>query len=320
MILRGAPVVTPESGIIAPQEEIVKARISLIFVVLVSLAVSGNTQTGQPQVMRDLEYSRAGDTSLKLDLYLPAVKGPHPLVVWIHGGAFLGGDKGQVFWTPILDETKRGYAVASINYRLSNQAVFPALIQDCRAAIRWLRANAAKYDINAERIVVGGESAGGYLAAFLGTSGDVTTFDTFPLANSKQSSRVQGVVDFFGPTDFLQMDAGAPRSCEKPQVHNVADSPESRLMGCNIQECPDKVKAANPISYVTKDDPPFLILHGTSDCLVAPNQSQLLYDALNAAGVRASLHLLPGFSHGDKRFISSEYEKLVNEFIDSILR
>ena len=296
-----------------------KTRIPWIFLAIVFIPAPQVTQAQQPSVP-DLEYGRAGDISLKLDLYLPKSTGPHPLIVWIHGGAFMAGDKGQIFWTPLLGETERGYAVASINYRLSGQATFPAPFQDVRAAIRWLRANARKYDINAERIVAGGESAGGYLAALLGTAGAVPVFDTFPMTNSKQSSRIQGVVDFFGPTDFLQMDAGAPHSCEKPMVHNVADSPESRLLGCNLQKCPEKVKIANPITYVSKDAPPFLILHGTADCLVAPAESQLLYDAMTVAGVRASLHLLPELSHADRRFISGENEKLVNDFLDSVLK
>ncbi len=297
-----------------------KARIIAILVFLASFTIHGFSQSQPIPSVPDLEYSRPGGISLKLDLYLPKEKGPHPLIVWFHGGRFLRGDKGQIFWTPLVRQTERGYAVASVNYRLSTQAAFPAVIQDVKAAIRWLRANAGKYGINAERIVVGGESAGGYLAAFLGTTGDVTIFDRFPIANSKQSPRVQGVVDFFGPTDFLQMDAGTPKSCEKPMVHSAPDSPKSRLLACNLEQCPEKVKAANPITYVTKDDPPFLILHGTGDCLVPSNQSQLLYDALTAAGVKANLHLLPEFSHVDKRFISSEYETLVNEFLDSILK
>ncbi len=274
----------------------------------------------QPRITRDIEYARAGDVSLRLDLYVPGTKGPHPLFVWIHGGAFLGGDKARIFWTPISNLAERGYAVASINYRLSGQAAFPALVKDAKAAIRWLRANAAKYEIKADRIVVGGESAGGYLSAMLGTTGGITALEDLTMGNANQSSRVQGVVDFFGPSDFLKMDATVPRSCEKPMTHNDPQSPESRLLGCNIQNCPDKVKAANPITYVSKDDPPFLILHGTGDCLVPSNQSQLLHNALKAASVRSELHLLSGLAHADKRFITPENEKLVNDFLKATLK
>jgi acetyl esterase/lipase len=284
------------------------------------IAASAFAQQAEPRVIKDVEYARAGDTSLRLDLYLPEGQGPHPLIVWIHGGAFRSGDKGGIFWSPMPRQTERGYAVASINYRLSGQAIFPALVYDCKAAIRWLRANAGKYGLNAQRIVVAGESAGGHLSALLGTSGGVSELEDLTMGNPSESSRVQGVVDFFGPTDFLQMDPGIPASCQKSLVHNVPESPESLLLGCTITSCPEKVKAANPIAYVGKDDPPFLILHGTADCSVAPAESQLLFDALLKAGVRASLHLLPGLAHGDRRFVTPENEKLVNDFIDGVLK
>ena len=131
-------------------------------------AASAFAQQTQPRVIKDVEYTRAGDISLRLDLYLPEGQGPHPLIVWIHGGAFRSGDKGGIFWSPMPRQTQRGYAVASINYRLSGQAAFPALVYDCKAAIRWLRTNARKYGLRSERIVVAGESAGGHLSALLG--------------------------------------------------------------------------------------------------------------------------------------------------------
>ncbi len=283
-------------------------------------AASAFAQQAEPRVIKDVEYARAGDISLRLDLYLPEAQRPAPLIVWIHGGAFRSGDKGGIFWSPMPRQTERGYAVASINYRLSGQAAFPALVYDCKAAIRWLRANAGKYGLRAERIVVAGESAGGYLSALLGTSGSVAELEDLAMGNPSESSRVQAVVDFFGPTDFLQMDAGVPTSCPNPQVHNAPDSPESRLLACTIPACPEKVRAANPITYITKDDPPFLILHGTGDCLVPSTQSQLLYDALRKAGIRADVHLLPGLAHADRRFLTPENEKLVNGFIDGVLK
>ncbi len=278
------------------------------------------TAVWQPRVVRDVEYARTGDISLRLDLYLPGTRGPHPLIVWIHGGAFLGGDKARIFWAPLPGLAQEGYAVASVNYRLSSQGLFPALVQDAKAAIRWLRANGARYEMKVDRIVVGGESAGGYLAAMLGTTGGIAELEDLTMGNPKESSRVQGVVDFFGPTDFLNMDAGVPRSCVKPMVHSDPESPESKLLGCNIRDCPEKVRAANPITYVTRDDPPFLIFHGTDDCLVAPNQSELLARSLKAAGVRSELHRIHGLAHADKRFISPENEAIVNDFLASVLK
>lgn len=286
----------------------------------VVFAASAFAQQTQPRVIKDVEYARAGDTSLRLDLYQPVGPGPHPLIVWIHGGAFRSGDKGGIFWSPMPRQTERGYAVASVNYRLSGEAAFPALVYDCKAAIRWLRANAGKYGLRTERIVVAGESAGGHLSALLGTSGGVNELEDLAMGNPSESSRFQGVVDFFGPTDFLQMDAGVPPACQRPQVHNAPDSPESQLLDCTITSCPEKVHAANPITYITTGDPPFLILHGTGDCLVPSTQSQLLDDALLQAGVRADLHLLPGLAHADRRFLTPENEKLVNNFIDAVLK
>jgi acetyl esterase/lipase len=276
-------------------------------------------QAPQPKVLRNLEYARPESGPLSLDLYVPETGGPFPLIVWIHGGAYRSGDKGGIWYKPILGQTGRGYAVASIDYRLSGVAKFPALVHDAKAAVRWLRANAARYNIMADRIVVAGESAGGYQAAMLGTSGGVAELEG-TLGNPKESSRVQGAIDFFGPTDFLAMDDGAS-SCKTPMVHRTANSPESLLLGCNLDDCPSgRVKAANPIAYVAKDNPPFLILHGTADCQVPHSQSQRLHDALRAAGVQADLHLLPDVGHGDRRFMTPETEKLVNDFVDSVLR
>jgi len=278
-------------------------------------------QTPGTRVLKDLEFARAGALPLQLDLYLPAGNGPFPLTVYIHGGAFMRGDKGRIWYSPMLRQPERGYALASLNYRLSGQAPFPAAVFDVKAAIRWLRANAAKYNLKADRIVVAGESAGGYLAVMLGTSGGVAGLEDPGMGNPGESSRVQGVVDFFGPTDLLQMDRGTPKSCDNAMVHGDAGSPEALFLGCKtLAECPAKGKTANPIGYVNKNTPPFLILHGTADCLVSPLQSQLLYDALRAAGAKAALHQYPDLGHADRRFLTPETEKRVNDFIDSILK
>jgi acetyl esterase/lipase len=270
------------------------------------------------KVLSDLEYARPETGPLLLDLYAPESGGPFPPIVWIHGGAFRSGDKRGIWYKPILNQTERGYAVASIDYRLSGAAKFPALVHDAKAAVRWLRANAAHYNLKADRIVVAGESAGGYQAVMLGASGGVPELEG-TLGNPKQSSRVQGVIDFFGPTDFLAMDDGVS-SCQTPLLHRTPNSPESQLLGCNLGDCLDRVKASNPIAYVSGDSPPFLILHGTADCQVPHSQSQRLNDALRAAGVQADLHLLPDVGHGDRRFMTPETEKWVSEFVDSVLR
>jgi|SRR5271157_560011 len=281
-------------------------------------ALAAAAQPQPAKALRNLEYARPESGPLSLDLFTPAAGGPFPLILWIHGGAFRSGDKGGVWYKPILDQTGRGYAVASIDYRLSGSAKFPALVHDAKAAVRWLRANAVRYNLKADRIVAAGESAGGYQAVMLGTSGGVAELEG-TLGNLKESSRVQGVIDFFGPTGLLSMDDGAS-VCKAPLVHRTPSSPESQLLGCNLDDCPDRAKAASPITYVARDNPPFLILHGTSDCQVPHSQSQRLYDALRAAGVAADLRLLPDVGHGDRRFMTPETDKWVSEFLDSVLR
>jgi acetyl esterase/lipase len=187
----------------------------------------------------------------------------------------------------------RGYALGSVGYRLSGEAIFPAAIEDCKAAARWVRANATKYGLNPDRIGAWGSSAGGHLVALMGTAGDdVTEFDTHE-ENREQSSRVQAVCDWFGPTDFLRM-SDFPGKID----HDAAGSPESRFVGGPIQENKDKVARANPVTYVTEDDPPFLIMHGERDQSVPYNQSELLYDALKKADVEATLYCVRGGGHG----------------------
>jgi acetyl esterase/lipase len=243
------------------------------------------------KVLKDLAYVEGGHERQKLDLYLPPTGSRWPLVVAIHGGAFrMGSKEGE----PAAAFVARGFAVAAINYRLSQHAVFPAQIEDCKAAVRWLRANAALHGYDPQRVASYGASAGGNLAAMLGTAGDVKAFDVGP--HPGVSSRVQAVVDFFGPTDFLQMDAH--RLSAQAMVHDTPDSPESQLVGGPIRDNPDKVARANPITYVTPDDPPFLIVHGDADLLVPHDQSVLLDKALQKAGVRVRFVSIPGGPHG----------------------
>ena len=253
------------------------------------------------RILRDLEYARVGDRALLLDLYLPQdARGSLPLIIWIHGGAWRMGSKDNPRAARIVGR----YAVASISYRLSQEATFPAQIHDCKAAVRWLRANAQRYDLDPARFGAWGASAGGHLAALLGTSHRVAELEG-DQGNLAHSSRVQAVCDFFGPSDFLRMDdvsppasSRAPASAPGSMVHDAPDSPESQLVGGPIQENPDRVARANPITYVTPDDPPFLIVHGEDDDTVIANQSELLYAALRGAGIDSTLRLVPGAGHG----------------------
>jgi len=271
----------------------------------------------------DLAYAATSEAQ-KLDVYLPEHgEGPFPVILSVHGGAFKGGDKrdGQVI--PMLAGLKRGYAVVSINYRLSGQAVWPAQIHDCKAAVRWLRAHAAAYKLDGDRIAAWGGSAGGHLAAMLGTSGGVEALEDLTLGNPHHSSRVQAVVDWFGPTNFLRMDEQLQASqVENPQVHAVPDSPESELLGANLDDAPELVGQADPGTYVSDDDPPFLIQHGLEDHLVPYQGSVLLARQLGTAlgWERVSLELFPATGHGGPPFGSEQNLERVFGFLDAHLR
>jgi acetyl esterase/lipase len=271
---------------------------------------------------KDIAYASVSATQ-KLDLYVPTVgSGPFPLVVIVHGGAFMFGDKadrGSLIGAK--EFLASGYAVAGINYRLSGEARFPAQIWDVKAAIRFLRTHAARYKLNHNKFGVFGASAGGHLVSLLGTSAGVAQLEGAELGNAEQSSRVQAVVDWFGPIDFLQMDAQfAGSSC--PKTHNAKDSPESRLMGAPIQTIPAIVSTANPMTYITPDDPPFLIEHGTADCTIPPPQSRNFADALKKViGAEKVTHVpLEGEGHGGPKFEMADNLALVVRFFDRYLK
>jgi len=254
----------------------------------------------------DIPYVPDGHERQKLDLYVPNGEGPFPLLVWIHGGAWRAGSKDRPRGKEWLD---KGIALASINYRLSQHAIFPAQIQDCKAAIRWLRAHTDEYRLNTDRLVVWGASAGGHLVALLGTTGDTRQFDVGD--HLEQSSAVSAVIDWFGPTDFNQMDT--MDGDIGTMHHDAPGSPESRLVGGPIQENPDKVQKANPITHVTKKDAPFLIVHGDKDPLVAHGQSAILHKALLDAEVPVIFHTVTGGKHGG--FRDPEVARLGSDFI-----
>jgi len=239
------------------------------------------TPPGLPEGARtflDIPYVAGGSERQMLDLYLPATGTNWPLIVWIHGGGWTEGSKAK---PPGLRFLNHGFALASINYRFSQNAIFPAQLLDCKAAVRWLRAHASTYGLDPGRIGVWGASAGGHLVALLGTTGGIKEFDTGE--NLGVSSRVQAVCDWFGPTDFTGF-----------LDHDTADTPVARLLGGLISKNLELAQRANPIHYITKDDPPFLIMHGDKDPVVPLEQSQLLADALKKAGVPVTFRVVPG--------------------------
>jgi len=278
----------------------------------------GMTAIKATPAFKDVAYAKASATQT-LDVYLPEGTGPFPVIINIHGGGFMMGDKSNPALTDEL--LAAGYAVASINYRLSGEALFPAAVQDAKTAVRFLRAHAADYKLNPDKFAAYGGSAGGNLAAMLGTTCGVTELEGAELGNADQSSCVQAVVDWFGPTDFLQMDKQfTGTSC--PVNHDAADSPESKYVGAAIQTVPDKAKAANPITYVSADDAPFLIQHGTADCNVPPQQGKLLADALSPVigADKVTYTLIDGAGHGGSQFSAADNLKVVLDFLAKYLK
>ena len=270
-----------------------RANLIALFVGVL-VANPGSAQTGRQNPMphvpegttvyKDIPYITNGTAKQKLDLYIPKEGRNFPLIIWVHGGAWMTGSKNLEAQVP-LNYLREGYAVASIEYRFSQNALFPAQIEDCKAGVRWLRANAAKYKLNPDRFAAWGPSAGGHLVAMLGTTGNVKEFDVGE--NLNVSSRVQAVVDYFGPADLLQMSG-----------HLGPGSPESNLIGGAVKDNPGKANHASPVTYVTKDAPPFLIAHGDADPAVPYHQSELLTAALQKAGVAVTLYTVKGAGHG----------------------
>jgi acetyl esterase/lipase len=258
--------------------------------VLVGL-VSASPLLGQqePTVLRDVEYAKVDGRALTLNLSVPRSERPVPLVVYVHGGGWRQGSKERSPSAPLL---RLGYAVASIDYRLSDVAKFPAQIDDCKAAIRYLRANAAKHNIDPDRIGVWGSSAGGHLVALLGTTGDDEKLEG-ELGNAGVSSRVHAVVDFCGPANLLTIGRQAGQAGFDGEAKNAV----ALLLGGPVDGRRELAELASPVSHVTKDDAPFLILHGEEDATVPVAQSEELAAALRAAGVPVTFHRVPGTGH-----------------------
>jgi acetyl esterase/lipase len=242
-----------------------------------------------------------------LDIYLPAIaKGKLTLVIFIHGGGWLSNDKyadmGYMKKT-VAEIISSGFALASIDYRFSTQAVFPAQIQDCNRAISFLYDNADKYGFDKNRFAVMGFSAGGHLASLVGLSKN-NNISAFFMPGTSRLFGFKAVVDFYGPAELILF----PGS-------NDAKSPEALLIGAAPLNRPDLAKAASPVTYVDKNDPPFLIIHGEKDELVSPNQSRLLSAWLNVSGVQNELLIVKDAPHYGVMFDSDEVRNKVMNFL-----
>lgn len=238
---------------------------------------------GGVTVLKDIEFAKPEGVSLLLDLYLPEhPAGLPPLVIWVHGGGWSAGDRR---FCPDLRRwfASCGIAMASIDYRLSGQARFPAPLEDVREAIRWLKAHSDVYGFDGGAVGLWGASAGAHLAALAA------------LTAADPDEDVQAVVDGYAPSDLGRLDEGAP---EGSLIHDWEDSAEAGLLGVRPSEDAERARAASPLAHVQPGAPPFLILHGLADRIVPARQSELLYEALAAWGCKATLCLIDGLDHG----------------------
>jgi acetyl esterase/lipase len=291
-----------------------KNRLCLALLVVWGLAVGvGPTSLPAQELAAthaNIEYAPADPPATHghlLDLYLPPdASKPVPVVIWTGGSAWMADTGKNLAGRLALQLIPAGYAVAGVSIRSSSQVKFPGQLHDIKAAVRWLRANAATYNLDPAHIGILGDSSGGWTSAMAALTGDAAELEG-TVGTTGVSSAVQAAVAFYPPTDFLTMDAWALRKCSGPACHDSERSPESRLVGCAIQSCPDTVQAANPARYVTAADPPVMILHGNSDQLVPHNQGELLYMALNKACKDAVFISLPKAPHGNwNGFLTSE--------------
>lgn len=278
----------------------------------------------------DVAYATVSQ-SQKMDIYLPEnieESKPVPVIVYVHGGAFKMGDKGAGVIGSVLEGLEKGYAIVSVNYRMSGEAIFPAALQDIKAAIRYLRANADEYNLDTQKFAIWGESAGGNLASMVGTTGDDTTFDDASLGNIDESSAVQAVVDWFGPLEFTKMDEQfiSLRVTPKMGTTNSATSPESAYIGVDISKNEEAAEKSNPARYISTNDPAFLIQHGTADSNVPITQSENFAKALESiiGADKVTFEAMEGAGHGDfgsvKAFETESNIKRVFEFLDSNLK
>ncbi len=278
--------------------------------------------SGVKRKFLDLPYAAGGGPMQSLDIYLPDEgEGPFPVIIFMHGGAFWGGDKQDTQNIYFMNGIRRGYAVANLNYRLSNEAKFPLSVHDVKAAVRFLRANAAEYCLDPGRFAVAGDSAGAYYAAMLGTSANVPALTDPAMGNPGVDDSVQAVIGLFGVYNLTmqsEFTENAPPMAGGYKIPNFAD----QFLGVNCREHPELAAMAWPGSYVTKDCPPTLIQGGTKDDVVPYEASGELVDRINAVcgEGRAILQPMVGCTHGHPDYGTPENEERLFAFLDGVLK
>ena len=280
--------------------------LKLIHVILLCLLMGTANSFSAGKILKDIEFAKVNDQSLKLYLYLPAKSKDATLIIWIHGGGWRKGSKEKCFitWLP-----EHGYGVASISYRFSSTAKFPAQLHDCKGAVRWLRANASKYGYDPNKIFVAGASAGGHLTALMATTSGHKKLEGTTGGNLKQSSAVQGAIDYYGPTDFIL------RSKTQPSRANEKGSVVYDLLGGGAHEMIEAAKLASACYHITKDDVPLLVFHGTRDKTVLIDQSQAIVARYKKADLSVEFHTVEDAGHGGNVFYSGENANRLLKFL-----
>jgi len=274
-----------------------------------ALCLVATLACAEPRVVKDVEFARVDATSLKLDLHLPEKIVP-PLIVYVHGGAWRAGSKSDM---PLKGLVANGFAVASVDYRLSTVAPFPAQAFDIKAAIRFLRAHSSEYGYDATRIVISGSSAGGHLAALIGVTNGNTELEGTEGDCLKESSAVQGIISLYGASDLMTI-----LSQSTPHGLSVRVPALQLLLGGKPEEKPDLARLASPVAHVDAHDPPLLLIHGDADPQMPPEQSQELKKAYEAVGRPVQLEVIHGGKHGGAEFYDATRTELMAKFLAGI--
>lgn len=286
-----------------------KQKIFLLCALQLIPALAHSADLHKVEIQSDIVYAKPGERSLMINLHMPQGIERPPLILFIHGGGWKGGNRKncKIAWV-----AAHGYAIASIDYRLSQEAIFPAQIHDCKGALRWLRAHQEEYQYDASRIVVAGTSAGGHLAALMATSGGVKELEGDTAGHRDQSARVQGALDYYGPTDFIMRSTNQPAKTEDPKGSVY------KLLGGPVKENQELARLASPVTHITDDDPPLLILHGKKDTTVYLPQSERIKQIYDERGLNAQLLIEPKKWHGWNEPSSAE-QNAVLQFLREFL-
>ena len=275
---------------------------------LVWFSIAGNAgESNRWTVVRDIEYALAGEQSLKLDLHIPRGKLRPPLIVWVHGGAWRSGSKNSM---PLGNLVEDGYAVASVDYRLSTQAKFPAQIHDLKAALRFLRGHSGQWSVPSKKIVIAGDSAGAHLAALVGVSNGNAELEGTVGSDPAESSDVQGIISFYGAANLTTI-----LNQSTPHGLKVRVPALDLLLGGSPEELPALARLASPVFHVDRHDPPLLLLHGDQDPQMPINQSHELCGAYKKAHAPVRFEVVNGAAHGGAEFYDAQRLTIMKKFL-----